>query len=408
MLKGKRRVMLCMAGAAVAAALGALVVSSAGGGGALQERKSAVDVRIAELREQVADAKSRTTVLTTDIGAANEQIDLLGEELSVQEEKVGRLEGRLLREEDRLTRLQERLTAETELLQLQTEQAEIANEQLEERIVELYKSDSLDITSTILLDISSLTDLVDQFEYLQDVASRDDDILTSVREGRVETRKARTKTRRTRRALSRATAQLATRTEEQRQARDAVAARERDVSAARDDKAALLTRVRETQDAARDQIEELAAASKQLEEEIRAAQRRVAAPASSGGGRRPASGFIWPVNGPITSGFGPRWGRLHAGVDVGVGFGTPIRAVAAGTVVYSGWLGGYGNLVVVDHGNGLSTAYAHQQRIYASVGQAVAQGESLGEVGSTGFSTGPHLHFEVRINGSAVDPLGYL
>jgi murein DD-endopeptidase MepM/ murein hydrolase activator NlpD len=91
-----------------------------------------------------------------------------------------------------------------------------------------------------------------------------------------------------------------------------------------------------------------------------------------------------------------------------VGFGTPIRAVSAGTVVYSGWFGGYGNLVVVDHGNGLSTAYAHQQQIYATVGQSVAQGESLGEVGSTGNSTGAHLHFEVRINGSAVDPLGYL
>ncbi len=114
------------------------------------------------------------------------------------------------------------------------------------------------------------------------------------------------------------------------------------------------------------------------------------------------------MNGPITSGFGLRWGRLHAGVDIGVGFGTPIRAAAAGTVSYAGWLGGYGNLVVVEHGGGLATAYAHQQRIYASVGQTVAQGDVLGEVGSTGNSTGPHLHFEVRINGSAVDPLGYL
>lgn len=408
MLKGKRRVMLCMAGAAMAAVLGGLFVSSAGGGGTLQERKSAVDARISELREQVAQAKSRATVLTTDIGAANEQIDLLGDELVTAEEKVGRLEARLKGEEERLAQLQERLAAETELLQLQTESAEIANGQLEERIVELYKSDGFDITSTILLDISSLTDLIDQFEYLQDIAARDEEILTKVTAGRAETRKARTRTRRTQRAVGRATARLASRTEEQRQARDAVAARELEVTAARDDKTALLTRVRDTQDAARDQIRELAAASERLEEEIRAAQRRVAAPASSGSGQRPASGFIWPVNGPITSGFGPRWGRLHAGIDIGVGFGVPIGAVAAGTVVYSGWLGGYGNLVVVDHGNGLSTAYAHQQRIYVSVGQTVAQGESLGEVGSTGFSTGAHLHFEVRINGSAVDPLGYL
>ncbi len=77
-------------------------------------------------------------------------------------------------------------------------------------------------------------------------------------------------------------------------------------------------------------------------------------------------------------------------------------------MIYAGWLGGYGNLVVVDHGDGLSTAYGHQQRIYASVGQGVAQGDVLGEVGSTGYSFGPHLHFEVRVNGNPVDPLGYL
>ena len=285
---------------------------------------------------------------------------------------------------------------------------EVRPELLEERIVEIYKSEAFDIASTVLLDIGSLTDLLDQFEYLQDIAARDDEILTGVTEGRIETRKARIRTRRTRRSLVRVTAQLASRTEEQRQARDAVAARERDVTAARDDKSALLARVRQTQDVARDDIRELAAASEQLEKEIRAAQRRIAAPASSGSGRRPASGFIWPVDGVLTSGFGQRWGRLHAGIDVGVGFGTAIRAVALGTVVYSGWLGGYGNLVVVDHGNGLSSAYGHQQRIYAGLGQSVAQGESLGEVGSTGNSTGPHLHFEVRINGLAVDPLGYL
>ena len=408
MITRKRLAMLCMAGAAVAALAGGVFVASAGGGGTLQERKSAVDARIQELKDKVGAAKQRATILSTDIAAANDQISVLSNELVVQETKVGRLEARLGREEERLSGLQERLVAETELLALQTEQAAIANTLLEERLVEIYKSDGFDIASTILLDIGSLTELVDQFEYLQDVAERDDEILTGVTEGRAETRKARTRTRRTRRAVARATAQLASRTEEQRQARDAVAARELDVRLARDDKTELLGRVRNTQDAAREDIEQLAAASEKLEQEIRAAQRRVAAPASSGSGRRPASGFIWPVNGPLTSGFGPRWGRLHAGIDIGVGFGTSIASVASGTVVYSGWLGGYGNLVVVDHGNGLSTAYGHQQRIYASVGQSVAQGEALGEVGSTGNSTGPHLHFEVRINGSAVDPLGYL
>ena len=99
---------------------------------------------------------------------------------------------------------------------------------------------------------------------------------------------------------------------------------------------------------------------------------------------------------------------MHEGVDLGAPYGSPIEAAAAGTVIYAGWLGGYGNLTVIDHGGGLATAYGHQSRIGVSVGQQVAQGEVIGYVGSTGHSTGPHLHFEVRVNGQAVDPLGYL
>jgi murein DD-endopeptidase MepM/ murein hydrolase activator NlpD len=99
---------------------------------------------------------------------------------------------------------------------------------------------------------------------------------------------------------------------------------------------------------------------------------------------------------------------MHEGIDLGVGYGTPIRAAASGTVIYCGWAGGYGNLVVIDHGGSLATAYGHQSAIAASCGQAVSQGQVIGYVGSTGHSTGPHLHFEVRINGAAVDPLGYL
>jgi murein DD-endopeptidase MepM/ murein hydrolase activator NlpD len=99
---------------------------------------------------------------------------------------------------------------------------------------------------------------------------------------------------------------------------------------------------------------------------------------------------------------------MHEGIDVAAPLGTPVRAAAAGTVIYAAWLGGYGNLVVVDHGGGLSTAYAHNSSFAVSVGQAVAAGQVVSYSGSTGNSSGPHVHFEVRINGSAVDPLGYL
>jgi murein DD-endopeptidase MepM/ murein hydrolase activator NlpD len=99
---------------------------------------------------------------------------------------------------------------------------------------------------------------------------------------------------------------------------------------------------------------------------------------------------------------------MHEGIDIGVAEGTPVQAAAAGVVIYAGWMSGYGNLVVIDHGNGLSTAYAHNSSLVVGVGRSVAGGEVVSYSGNTGNSTGPHVHFEVRVNGAAVDPLGYL
>ena len=123
-----------------------------------------------------------------------------------------------------------------------------------------------------------------------------------------------------------------------------------------------------------------------------------------------SSSFIWPVRGVITSPFGYRMhpirGRyiFHSGIDIGVASGTPIKCSANGTVIMSTWYGGYGNCIIVDHGGGWSTLYGHCSALYVSKGKTVMQGTVIGAVGSTGMSTGPHLHFEVRYNGSPVDP----
>lgn len=116
----------------------------------------------------------------------------------------------------------------------------------------------------------------------------------------------------------------------------------------------------------------------------------------------------WPLSGPVTSGYGYRWGANHKGIDIGVPTGTPIMASKAGVVFFSGEMSGYGNVILIDHGGGLVTLYAHQSQLIAAKGASVAQGQTIGLVGSTGRSTGPHLHFEVRINGVAYDPLAYL
>ena len=144
------------------------------------------------------------------------------------------------------------------------------------------------------------------------------------------------------------------------------------------------------------------------QESARAAAQRASRSGGDATTRVSGTGMRWPVNGTVTSEYGSRWGRLHAGIDIGAPNGTPIRAAKAGTVIFAGSHGGYGLAVIIDHGGGLTTLYAHQSRLGSSSGQEVDAGELIGYVGSTGNSTGNHLHFETRVDGSPQNPRRYL
>ena len=161
-------------------------------------------------------------------------------------------------------------------------------------------------------------------------------------------------------------------------------------------------------------VERQQAEEQRREEEAerrRRAQSRAAAPspaapatsAPSGGG-----GWRWPMCAPVTSEYGPRWGRMHRGIDLGAPVGTPIRSIRGGTVIFAGWQGGYGRMTLIDHGNGVVSAYAHQSRFAVGQGARVSSGQVIGYIGMTGSTTGPHLHLETRVGGSAVNPRQYL
>ena len=188
--------------------------------------------------------------------------------------------------------------------------------------------------------------------------------------------------------------------------RDQLVSNRRELVAARSTKRVSLKSVRASEREEVSEAQALERVSASLGAQIQASQ--AASSYSPPSSSPSASGFIWPVNGPVTSPFGMRWGRMHTGIDIGVADGTPIHAAAAGRVIYAGWMDGYGNLVFIDHGSGLSTGYAHQSSVAVSNGETVAQGQVIGYVGCTGHCFGPHLHFEVRVNGAPVDPLGYL
>lgn len=173
------------------------------------------------------------------------------------------------------------------------------------------------------------------------------------------------------------------------------------------DKDRLLEKMETDKELSQQAYEEIVAASKEIEKLIQ--QSRYHYPGGTGAGE-----MIWPIVGEITSPFGWRVhpitgdARFHSGIDIGGDYGDPIHAAAAGQVIYAGWISGYGYAVIIDHGGGISTLYGHNEALAVSEGQMVAQGQVIAYCGSTGNSTGPHCHFEVREGGEPVNPLGYL
>jgi murein DD-endopeptidase MepM/ murein hydrolase activator NlpD len=262
---------------------------------------------------------------------------------------------------------------------------------------------------TVVLEADGFDDLLTRTEFMQRVSNQDARIIRTVKAAKVEaTRTARTLARLERDA-EKVAAQIQDRRDEVAEVKGQLVDRRDEFAAVRGKKNEVLTNVRED----RHELEGHLRGLEAEQAKITAALQRSAAsngydPGVAGPVRQGSGSFVWPVNGPITSGFGPRWGRLHAGVDISAPEGTPIRAAASGKVVLLGWTGGYGNYTCIQHGGGISTCYAHQVRYGTSMGASVSQGQVMGYVGNTGNSFGAHLHFEVRINGSPVNPAGYL
>ena len=278
----------------------------------------------------------------------------------------------------------------------------------------------------VILDSGSPTDLADRMQYVRTIGDGQSAVLEELNAARAEQAAQKA-------AVARLTARAEERREqaveqlerqralqdEAREAADEVRAlvdeRAEAKRTAEREKDADLERYRELE-AERDRIERLLAerAREQEREQEREQNRRSDSSDSSDGSDSSSSGMIMPVGGPITSGYGMRlhpvlgYEKLHDGTDFGVACGTPVSAAASGTVVDRYFNEGYGNRVIVDHGGGLATTYNHLSAFAVSAGERVAQGQVIGYVGTTGYSTGCHLHFMVLRNGAPVDPIGYL
>jgi murein DD-endopeptidase MepM/ murein hydrolase activator NlpD len=355
--------------------------------------------RIDQKRAEIEHAKQKEGVLTTSIQSFSNRIDSLQGEIQATQDRLDRAQSSLDRQKNELLEVRDRLeVARDRLARLRSELA-TARRLLAARLVEIYKSDTPDAL-TVVLEADGFDDLLERTEFLERISDQDREITDRVRGLRdqaqdqaVELAKLEEREQLAAERILRERDQIASAQNQLVSSRDQLAG-------ARADKRGALASVRAQKE---DAMEDLAS--------LEAEQARVAGALQGAPGpiKQGSGQLIWPVNGPVTGVFGEvRPGHLHSGVDIAVPEGTPIRAADSGRVALMGWVGGYGNYTCVQHTATMSTCYGHQSSFATSNGASVTQGQVIGYSGNTGNSTGPHLHFEVRINGSPVDPMGYL
>ncbi len=376
------------------------------------DQKAAVDAKLGQLHAKIARAQAKESHLSAQIGSLTTQIHSL-------ERKVGDVSAQLASLQSDLALHQRRLDKLNELYKLQTirftylrHEYKLALRRLNLRLVDIYKENE-PTTVDVLLAARNFSDVIDELDYLGAIAAQDKTVAEQVATAKHQIARQRARTTKIRRGVRQEARVISARVQQQAILRGELLSSRSSLAGARSSKSHDLVATRKQ---VQDEIQEsqaLAASSAQLAARLRQGESQAAGAAAAGTSSEPAAapsgtGFAWPLSGPITSPFGMRWGTLHPGIDIGVPTGTPIHAAGPGTVVWCGWMSGYGNLVMIDHHNGLATLYGHQSRIASSCGEQVTTGELIGYVGCTGFCTGPHLHFEVRLNGDPVDPLGYL
>ena len=356
--------------------------------------------RLQSLQQKIATAQAEEARLSSEIGSIEAEIRALEREVSGVSVQLDSLERDLRLQQEKLNRVLRLFRFQTQQLDFLRREYNVSVRRLNLRLIELYEGDD-PTTLDVFFSSGSISDFLEHVDYVEDIGAQDAKISTQVGHAKDDMHAAREKTKVTKAKVETVTRTIAARTAEVRAEKERLLISEKGLSQAKGNKRERLTDVRQSKQEYLHEVAGILAANAQVTATIQSAG------SSSYDSSPSSSGLIWPVSGPVVSGFGLRWGRMHTGIDIGVGYGTPIHASASGTVIFAGWMGGYGNFVIVDHGGGLSTAYAHQSSI-AVGGGAVSQGQVLGYVGCTGHCFGPHLHFEVRVNGSAVDPLGYL
>jgi murein DD-endopeptidase MepM/ murein hydrolase activator NlpD len=348
----------------------------------LEDDKASYDAQAEEKRQQSEELAGKIASLSEEKRILDEEAEAAIAEHEARKAELDATLARLEENEEKLERTEADYKKKTG--------------QLGQRVRDIYVNGQISYLD-VLFGAKDFSDLMTRMDLLKRVLKQDYDLVQIVLAEKEEIE-------RTKSSLEKDKAIQAEQEQKARAARD-----EREVKVAK--RKAIIDRMKNDKAVIDAQYDELMAASKQVEEMLRRSSYATATPAAVGGG---SGAMLWPMAGPVTSEFGwrvhPITGtqKFHSGVDIGGDYGQPIAAAQGGTVEYAGWISGYGNAVIISHGGGISTLYGHCQSLAVGVGQQVSRGETIAYCGSTGNSTGPHVHFEIRVDDVQVDPLGYV
>lgn len=364
-----------------------------------------IERRLDEIERLRAELDAKEAGVRAGISSADERREALTEELAELQSVVDEVQGRVNAAAGVLARIQARVDEATARLDRAERILEVHLEELGARAVQVYKHGPASLLDMVI-GSEGLTDFMRRFAYMLRLVDADNARIAEVR--------------RVRAAIIRERDAIA-KLRDDAAGQVAVVAHERDHAAViarrvENQRASVIGELQEGYEALGDIAEQRAQYERETAE-LQAESFRIAAfLKGQGGGEATVSprGMIWPVGGPVTSGYGwrthPIFGtrRFHAGIDIGAPSGTPVASAATGEVVFAGEKAGYGRHVIISHGGGIATLYAHLSSIGAGQGAVLARGATIGGVGCTGYCTGPHLHFEVRVNGEPDNPMRWL
>ncbi len=347
-----------------------------------------------DLEAQLQDLQEKAAQQQEITNEAQARVDNLSEKLRVLQEEVDAATAEYKEVKGRLDQVKSDISDNTELLEKTEKDLKKKNKKLAKRVRDIYINGQISYVD-VLFGAKDFSDFLTRMDILKRIIKHDYELIMKVKADRevVMATKAKLEKDKADVELLVADAEI----------------KQQNMLDKKQEQQVLLDKAEYDREVSQQAYEEIMAASEEITRMIQRSQMVGGSYVGSGSGA-----MIWPIYGPITSEFGwrthPIFGtqRYHSGLDIGGDYGEPIAAAATGTVIHSGWISGYGNTVIIDHGGGITTLYGHNQSLLVGVGESVTQGQTIALCGSTGNSTGPHCHFEVRENGEPVSPYSYL